>query len=581
MREYTDIQQICLNGHQVNVGYTLYADKNRNHCPKCGADTIVNCPKCAAPIPGGEFTIVHELSGKEKTIFRKNPGVPGFCGNCGIPFPWEEAKGEEIKVAKHAISKDSHERALNRFTSNLPLAFISYAHEDEMAARKLYSDLKKSGANPWRDKECLLPGQKWEIAIKQAIKKSDFFIAVLSSNSVEKIGYVQKEITQALDILDEFPESRVFIIPIRLDECNPSHEKLKGLHWADMFPIWDNGLVKILSVLNGFSPSKIIDQEQILLHVPKESNSESPLIGEESINQNHNELIKFLECLIQKDVQKSDRKLCFQGQEVSDDQIIKLATNALKRAKSSYEKGLALVVFGDFGEAETQFSNSIEHDPENAKYYLERGNAIYFQNRFKEACNDYSEAIKFDPNFSGSWSNKAAAMGNLGRFKEMLEASEKAISLDPNYAFAWVNKASALSNLGMYVETLEASEKAINLDPDFAIAWAIKAGALDNPESYEQALKASEKAISLDPNLAIAWNNKVSVLIHMNRYKEALEASKMAISLDPNLAIAWANKACALVSMGSYEEAREASKKAIKLDPNLSADLQDILRFKS
>ncbi|MDD2755341.1 MAG: TIR domain-containing protein [Methanothrix sp.] len=133
---------------------------------------------------------------------------------------------------------------------NIPLTFISYAHEDEVSAIRLYSDLKRAGANPWIDKECLLPGQKWEIAIKRAIKSSDFFLAVLSSKSVEKRGYVQKEITQALDILDEFPESRIFLIPIRLDKCEPSHEKLKCLHRADMFPIWENGLAKILKSIN-------------------------------------------------------------------------------------------------------------------------------------------------------------------------------------------------------------------------------------------------------------------------------------------------------------------------------------------
>ena len=54
----------------------------------------------------------------------------------------------------------------------------------------------------------------------------------------------------ALDILDEFPEEDIFIIPVRLNECSPSHEKLKELHWVDMFPSWDDGLKKILSVIS-------------------------------------------------------------------------------------------------------------------------------------------------------------------------------------------------------------------------------------------------------------------------------------------------------------------------------------------
>ena len=108
----------------------------------------------------------------------------------------------------------------------------------------------------------------------------------------------------------------------------------------------------------------------------------------ESMSQNHDDVMKLLRCVVQKDVQKSDRKLCFHGQDVSDDQIMKLATNALKRAKSKYEKGLSLTVMGKFNEAELQFDSAIEHNPECIECYFERGNVRYLQNKFREACED-------------------------------------------------------------------------------------------------------------------------------------------------------------------------------------------------
>ena len=118
MRDYTDIQQICLNGHQVNIGYSLFPAKNRNHCPKCGEKTIIDCPKCTAPIPGGEFTLVFGLSGQEEPLGCRNPGIPGFCDSCGAPFPWVKFKGEVTNVEKHAGSADSLiliERMLRKF----------------------------------------------------------------------------------------------------------------------------------------------------------------------------------------------------------------------------------------------------------------------------------------------------------------------------------------------------------------------------------------------------------------------------------------------------------------------------------
>ncbi|NIO68956.1 MAG: TIR domain-containing protein [Anaerolineae bacterium] len=45
-----------------------------------------------------------------------------------------------------------------------------------------------------------LPGEKWELAIQKAIRRSDFFLVCLSANSIDKRGWIQKEIKQVLDI---------------------------------------------------------------------------------------------------------------------------------------------------------------------------------------------------------------------------------------------------------------------------------------------------------------------------------------------------------------------------------------------
>ena len=44
-------------------------------------------------------------------------------------------------------------------------------------------------------------------------------IACLSKNSISKRGYVQKELKEAISVLDEIPEDAIYIIPIRIDGC--------------------------------------------------------------------------------------------------------------------------------------------------------------------------------------------------------------------------------------------------------------------------------------------------------------------------------------------------------------------------
>lgn len=127
--------------------------------------------------------------------------------------------------------------------------FLSYAREDVETAERIHNDLKKWGLNSWFDREALRGGDRWKNAIKKAIRQSSHFIALLSSKSVTKRGYVQKELREALEVLDEVPESDIFIIPVRLDESEPSQDTLHELHWIDLFPSYEEGFKNILRAI--------------------------------------------------------------------------------------------------------------------------------------------------------------------------------------------------------------------------------------------------------------------------------------------------------------------------------------------
>jgi DNA-binding beta-propeller fold protein YncE len=137
----------------------------------------------------------------------------------------------------------------NNSTNKQSNVFISYAREDYVAAGRLYENLKGAGLNPWLDKESLIAGQNWKIAINNAIKKSRYVIPIFSSVSVAKRGYVQKEFKYALDVLDEFPESAIFVIPVRLDDCEIPYEKLRDIDYVDLFPRWEDGIKRILQAM--------------------------------------------------------------------------------------------------------------------------------------------------------------------------------------------------------------------------------------------------------------------------------------------------------------------------------------------
>lgn len=114
--------------------------------------------------------------------------------------------------------------------------FISYAREDEETAEKIYASLVNEGHSVWMDRKKLVPGQEWKMEIEKAIQASDIFLACLSNHSVDKVGFVQTELRRALEVADLMPEGKIYIIPIRLDECEVPF-KLKNLQWVNYFEI--------------------------------------------------------------------------------------------------------------------------------------------------------------------------------------------------------------------------------------------------------------------------------------------------------------------------------------------------------
>jgi len=115
--------------------------------------------------------------------------------------------------------------------------FLCHSSQDKPIVRELYQRLNAEGwIDSWLDEEKLLPGQNWDMEIEKAVEAADAVIVCLSTNSVSKEGYLQRELKFVLDIAQEKPEGIIFIIPLRLDDCVVPR-RLKGYQYQDYFPL--------------------------------------------------------------------------------------------------------------------------------------------------------------------------------------------------------------------------------------------------------------------------------------------------------------------------------------------------------
>jgi TIR domain-containing protein len=127
-----------------------------------------------------------------------------------------------------------------------PQIFLSYVRTNKDRVEDLYKRLVSEGFIPWMDHEDVVAGELWKTKIHKAIRDSDFFLACLSKESVNKRGFLQREIKNALEIWREKLPDDIYLIPVRLEECTVPDD-LTDFHWVDLFE--NDGWNRLLKAL--------------------------------------------------------------------------------------------------------------------------------------------------------------------------------------------------------------------------------------------------------------------------------------------------------------------------------------------
>ncbi len=118
------------------------------------------------------------------------------------------------------------------------LIFLSYARADAESAERLHAFFLSNrfadrNVRPWLDRHDLLPGERWDQAIRTALQAAAFVVIIVSQASVDKRGYFRREVRAALDRGDEFLDRDIFLIPVRIDDV-PLPDDLADFQCVDL-----------------------------------------------------------------------------------------------------------------------------------------------------------------------------------------------------------------------------------------------------------------------------------------------------------------------------------------------------------
>lgn len=113
------------------------------------------------------------------------------------------------------------------------LVFISYSRKDSQAVNALRRRLRWRGIRTWMDTQDIAGGD-WRLEIRKGLRRSNFFVACLSQNTVEAGEVLHFEHESALEIQRERLEGEIYVIPLRLEPCEIP-ERFRHLQYLDLY----------------------------------------------------------------------------------------------------------------------------------------------------------------------------------------------------------------------------------------------------------------------------------------------------------------------------------------------------------
>lgn len=228
---------------------------------------------------------------------------------------------------------------------------------------------------------------------------------------------------------------------------------------------------------------------------------------------------------------------------------------------------------GDQSQADADFEQALEFDPDNWRALHNRGVSFAQAGKFAEALDDFNRVVELNPLYAKAFANRATLFTQSGDLEVALADYQRASRLDPKLFVAQVGLGRTCHLLGRLEEALDAFNKALELKPDSPDVVCSRGDLWSDMGSYGEALADYAAAIDLDPEFAHAYRNGAWLLATCPdaRYRDgvnAVQGAERALEFGyGELHVALDTLAAAQASNGQFEEAVDTVEKALKVAP--------------
>lgn len=153
-------------------------------------------------------------------------------------YPLEPIRPEEPAVSSQAPESDRGTQPV----THKKHVFLSYCRENKAEVAILREDLIAAGEAVWWDQD-ILPGRDWKFEIRTAMRNAYAVVLCLSKETMARTtSGIYPEAVDAIAVYREYSPGKLFLIPVRLSDCEIPLIEIDGtrtldrLQRADLFP---------------------------------------------------------------------------------------------------------------------------------------------------------------------------------------------------------------------------------------------------------------------------------------------------------------------------------------------------------
>ncbi len=213
------------------------------------------------------------------------------------------------------------------------------------------------------------------------------------------------------------------------------------------------------------------------------------------------------------------------------------------------------------------------------KCTLDRAQALHFQGRLSEAETQYREVLEWQPDAIEALRGLGALAYQHGRVDEAADLFARGVAIRPEAADFHANLAEVLRILTRSDQALNHVRKALALDPTLPDAWNTFGLLAHDQARYSEAETAYLEALRLRPEYAAAQINLGATLLAVGRFDEAAVALRTVLRLQPENPAALTNLAQILLEQGDLDrldQAEELCRRALAVAPALTEAINSL-----